>query len=118
MRGRLEPSGPPTSGGSAATALESPPPPRSARLAVPVFARSGRNWLSAGGAGHGSVSGRDNRRSSGTWTMPARSPVAVREATRSRTRFTGGGGRNGKETRRGRAEISVEGSLLQKKNNK
>src|SRR5439155_23259810 len=65
--------------------------PRRARLAVPLFARSGRNWLSAGGGGHGSVSGRDNRRSSGTWTMPAKSPVGVREATRSRTRFTGGG---------------------------
>src|SRR2546426_5293976 len=72
MRGPLETSVPPTSAGSAATALESTTPPRSARLAVPVFARSGRNWLSAGGAGHGSVSGRDNRRSSGTWTMPDR----------------------------------------------
>src|SRR2546426_1370051 len=91
MRGPLGVPEPPTTAGRTATALDRSAPPTSARFAAPLLTRSGRNWVSAGGGGHGSVSGRDSRRSSGSWTMPARSPVGVREATRSSTRFTGGG---------------------------
>src|SRR5256885_13055589 len=92
MRGPLGVSVPPTTAGSAATALDRSRPPRSDRLAAPLLARSGRSWASAGAGGHGSVSGRDNRRSSGSWMMPASSPVGARYATRITTRVTGGGG--------------------------
>src|SRR5256886_8494693 len=81
----------PTAAGRETTAAERSSPPRSARVAGPLAARSGRSMESAGASGHGSVSGRLILRSSGICTMLASSPVGARDATRSSRRSTGTG---------------------------